>query len=237
MQFGGNMTGHQLAKYRREKKKTQMETARALGVSQTYLSFLEAGKRPLTKGLQTKAAKLFDLPPTEVPARLKSGELPTVTDDQLASDLADLGYLGFSHLSRARAPKKNPADVLLSALNSRKRDARLVEALPWVVLEFPDMKWKDLVMVAKAHDLQNRLGFVTDVARQVAEFRADRETANKLAQWESKLEHSKLEREDTLCNETMTAAERKWLQTQRPEAARRWHLLTSLSPHYLNYAR
>jgi transcriptional regulator with XRE-family HTH domain len=230
------MTGHRLAQYRKEKKRTQVETARALGVSQTYLSLLETGKRPLTDRLQKKAARFFELPPTEMPARLASGDLRTVTDEQLASDLADLGYTGFSHLKRVRARRKNPADVLLRALNSRKRDARLVEALPWVVLEFPNMDWKSLVMAAKAYDLQNRLGFITDVARQVADLRNDRETSARLGRWKFLLEHSKLEREDTLCNETMTNAERNWLQTRRPDVAQHWHMLTSLSPNYLNYA-
>ena len=70
------------------------------------------------------------------------------------------------------------------------------------------MEWKSLVRAAKVYDLQNRLGFVTNVARRVAEFRNDRETANKLNRVELELEHSRLEREDTLCNETMTKAER-----------------------------
>ena len=109
------MTGQQLRHYRKEKKRTQVQTARALEVSQAYLSLLEAGKRPMTEHLQRRAARFFDLP-TELPARLVSGELPVRTDDQLASDLADLGYMGFSHLRRARAHRENPARVLLSAL-------------------------------------------------------------------------------------------------------------------------
>src|SRR3982751_5763725 len=105
------MTGRGLAQYRKDNKRTQVEIARLLGVSQTYLSLLEAGKRPLSDRLKRKAARVFDLPPTEVPTRLASGDLRNVTDDQLASDLADLGYTGFSHLRRPRARKKNPADV------------------------------------------------------------------------------------------------------------------------------
>ena len=231
------MTGHQLGKYRREKKRTQVETARALEVSQTYLSLLEAGKRRLTKQLQKKAAKFLDLPPTEVPSRLVSGELPTVTDDQLASDLADLGYTGFSHLRRPRARKRNPADVLLSALKADKRDARLVEALPWLVLNFPDLKWNEVSRVARMYDLQNRLGYVANVARRVAEGKGSFETASKLKRHEAELERSLLAREDTLCNETMTQSERNWLANNRPEDAKHWHMLTDLSPQYLNYAQ
>ena len=194
---------------------------------------MENGKRPVTEELKRKLVKTLDVPPTELPANVKEYKVDTVSDDQLTSDLATLGYEGFSHWKHSRP--KNPADVLLSALNADKRDARLVEALPWVLLQFPDMEWKHLLMTAKAHDLQNRLGFVTDVARRVAEFRKDKTMADRLAGWEAKLSNSKLEREGTLCNETMTNAERKWLQAKRPEAARQWHLLTDLAPEHLNY--
>lgn len=227
------MTGRELKEYRKNNRLTQQEAAKLLGVSQTYLSLLESNKRRLTERLKKKLVKKMHVRPTELTAKAKDYKVSNVSDDQLTADLAALGYKGFSHWKPSQL--KNPADVLLSALKSDKRDARLVEALPWVVLEFPDMEWKNLVITAKAHDLQNRLGFVTDVARRVAEFRNDRETANTLARWESELEHSKLEREDTLCNETMTTTERNWLQTQRPEAADRWHLLTGLSPHHLDY--
>ena len=228
------MTGHRLAQYRKERKRTQLQTARALGLSQTYLSLLEAGKRPVTERLQRKAAKFFDLPATETPAQVASGELPALSDDQLASDLADLGYTGFSHLRRKRARRRNPADVLLSALNAPQRDARLVEALPWLVLRFPDIKWNDVARVAKTHDLQNRLGFVANVAKRMAEKYADRTTVRKLETVEAVLERSKLAREETLCKEAMTQAERRWLKTQRPEEAKHWNLLTDLSPLHLN---
>lgn len=227
------MTGRELREYRLKGRLTQEQVSTRLGVSQTYLSLLECDKRRLTDRLKRKLVKKMGLQPTELSAKAKEYKVAKVSDDQLTADLAALGYKGFSHWKPSQL--KNPADVLLSALNSAKRDARLVEALPWVVLQFPDMEWRSLVMTAKAHDLQNRLGFVTDVARRVAEFRNDRETATKLTRWKSELEHSKLEREDTLCNETMTDSERRWLQVQRSEAAKQWHLLTDLSPNNLNY--
>jgi len=227
------MTGRELKKYRKDCRLTQEQTAQVLGLSQTYLSLLEKNKRPLTTRLKQKVVRKLQVRPTELPANAKSYKVSKVSDDQLTGDLAALGYKGFSHW-KASQPK-NPADVLLSALHTDKRDARLVEALPWVVLHFSDMEWKSLVRAAKVYDLQNRLGFVTNVARRVAEFRNDRETVDKLTRVERELEHSRLEREDTLCNETMTRSERNWLQVQRSEAAKQWHLLTDLSPRNLNY--
>ena len=227
------MTGHQLKQYRKQSGLTQDKAARLLGVSQTYLSLLEDDKRPLTEMLKKKAVKGFNLPVTELPAKANTYNVGKVTDNQLTSDLATLGYLGFSHWKRSRL--KNPADVLLSALNADKRAARLVEALPWVVFQFPDMEWKSLVMTAKAHDLQNRLGFVTNVARRMAEKYGKQETAQKLESVEAGLEGSKLEKVGTLCNETMTQAERNWLAQNSTPEAKHWHLLTDLSPRYLDH--
>lgn len=227
------MTGRELKQYRKQNRCTQEEAARALGVSQTYLSLLETDKRPLTEKLWTKAVKKFNLPLTELPSKMAEYKVVQTTDDQLTHELAMLGYEGFLHWKPSR--KKNPADVLLSALNAGYRDARLVEALPWLLLEFPDLDWNSLAMTAKAYDLQNRLGFVTNVAMHVAEYRKDSKMTEKLKHWESELERSKLVREDTLCNEVMTNAERDWLKTQRPKAAKQWHLLTGLVPHHLRY--
>lgn len=228
------MTGHQLKQYRKKSRRTQEQAARELGVSQTYLSLLESGKRSLTEELEVLAVKNFDLPLTELPSKARVYAVVNTTDDQLTADLAALGYGGFSHWKPSQT--KNPADVLLSALNAAKRDARLVEALPWLVLEFHDMDWNSLIMTAKAHDLQNRLGFVTNLARRLAEHRGDETKAKKLKNVEEKLEHSKLEREDTLCKDTMTNAERKWLLAERPEEAKLWHLATDLVPQHLRYA-
>ena len=61
------MTGTQLVQFRKQNKRTQIEAARELGVSQTYLSMLEKGKRPLTDDLRAKAVWAFHLSPTEMP--------------------------------------------------------------------------------------------------------------------------------------------------------------------------
>ena len=49
------------------------------------------------------------------------------------------------------------------------------------------------------------------------------------------LERSRLAREDTLSNESMTQAERKWLRQNRPSKARHWNLLTDLDVRHLDY--
>ena len=84
-------------------------------------------------------------------------------NENLASDVASLGYPGLSYLKPKRT--KGPAEVLRSALRAKNVDARLVEALPWVLLECPDLDWKWLVNETKQHELQNKLGFLTNIAQ------------------------------------------------------------------------
>ena len=55
---------------------------------------------------------------------------------------------------------------------------------------------------------KNRLGYVTNVARRLAELRGEREKAALLATEESRLERSRLAREDTLCHESLTEVEK-----------------------------
>jgi hypothetical protein len=130
----------------------------------------------------------------------------------------------------------NPAEILLSALSAKDLDSRLVEALPWVMLNYPDLDWQWLMTAAKAHDLQNRLGFVTSVARRLAEMNGEGAKAALLSRRETELEQSRLEREDTLCHDSLTESEKRWLRERRSEDAKRWGLLADLSPEHLSYA-
>jgi len=148
--------------------------------------------------------------------------------------LAALGYPGLSYLKSRR--KRNPAEVMLSALSANNLDSRLAEALPWVLLKHPDLNWEWLVRAAKVNDLQNKLGFVTSVARRLAEKLGKQETAALLREQESTLERSRLVREDTLCHDSLTQSERRWLCSNRSDEAKHWNLLTDLSPEHLSNA-
>ena len=53
---------------------------------------------------------------------------------------------------------------------------------------------------------------------------------------EQQLERARLAREDTLGRESMSTAERRWLETNRSPLARHWNLLTGLTPDQLSYA-
>jgi len=92
-----------------------------------------------------------------------------------------------------------------------------------------------LVSAAKAKDLQNKLGFLTNVARRLAETRGDGTKAETLRNQEVLLERSRLLLEDTLCHDSLTNAEKRWLETSRPEEAKHWRLFTDFSLEHLRY--
>ena len=228
------MTGEQLRSGRERKGWTQEQASTALGVSQPYLSLLERGERPVPEKLARKATSVYRLPATALPVETRWDMSRPADENMLALDLAALGYPGLLYLKPRR--KKNPAEVLLSALRADYLDSRLTEALPWVLLKFPDLDWCWLISAAKVNDLQNRLGFVTSVARRLAERLGQSDKAALLSQQESALEQSRLAREDTLCHSSLTEVEKRWLWEYRSEEAKHWNLLTDLSPEHLNHA-
>jgi len=125
--------------------------------------------------------------------------------------------------------KYNPAAVLASALMKNELEPRVAEALPWLAFTYSDMDWDWVVREAKLNDAANRLGFVVTLARQLAQRKSDSSVAQKLADVEAKLERSRLAREDTLCHEEMTQAERRWLRSRSTPEAQRWNVLSDLS--------
>jgi transcriptional regulator with XRE-family HTH domain len=229
------MDGTALREARQNKNWTQEQAARALGVTQAYLSMLEKGRRTVSEPLVRKALKVFDLPPTALPlpSEASGAQAPSRKHD-FTADLAALGYPGFAYLRTKN--RKNPAEVLFDALNEPNLDARVAEGLPWLTLTYVDMDWDWLVRNVKVRDRQNRLGFAVSLASEVAQSKDDSERARKLRQCLQVLESARLAREDTFCHDSMTQAERKWLREHRSPLAAHWNLLTDMKGEHLAYA-
>jgi transcriptional regulator with XRE-family HTH domain len=227
-----------LRTYRGAQGLSQVQLAQILGVSQAYVSQLESGARPVSKKLAVRLAALptpEHLPPTVFPEEWPDLE----ADDQaLASDLAALGYPGFSR-APDRAPR-NPAAVIISILRRRQVAPAVMAAVPWVLLAFPDLNARWLIDRARLHNLQNRLGFLTDLALALAASpraagRYDDAHLSCLAEMRTELEDSRLVKEDTLAR-VLTPAERQFFLEHRSDTARHWNLLTGLTKEQLAYA-
>ncbi|MBY0503213.1 MAG: helix-turn-helix domain-containing protein [Bryobacteraceae bacterium] len=189
-----------LVRWRKKNGLTQVAAASLLGVSQPYLSLLEKGARPLTPALRNQ---------------IKNNEKWT-TDDRFRAQLSRLGYPGFAHVEKAKRQPR-PGSLLMAVLAQPDADARVVEALPWLVAAFQDqLDFGAMVRQAKLQNLQNRLGFLLQMAG-LHGIRALRE-----------LDRARLLREDTLCWDSMPAATRQWIRANRSPLAEHWNVLTRL---------
>jgi transcriptional regulator with XRE-family HTH domain len=222
----------QLKSARRTAGLTQHQAADRLGVSQAYLALLERGRRPLTAQLRSRIVEIYGLGPIALP--LDGDNLGCWDSSSLAAGLASLGYPGFRQLTSVQA--QNPATILLAALAAGDVEVRVLEALPWLAVQYINLDWEWLIREAKVRDLQNRLGFVVMLARQVAEKRGDIVATGRLHQVEEILDRARLVREDTLCQASLSDAERSWLRQTRPSEASHWNLLTDLEAQLLPYA-
>ena len=227
------MTNQQFKAGRVQAGLTQMQAAQRLELSQPYLSQLEQNQRPITPELAKLATKVYRLSPTGLPVpEIASGKVSDAA--RLARQLSGLGYPSFAHL---RAEQTNPAVLVLQSLTQRDLEVRLAEALPWVLGTYPDLSWPWLMDQVKLKDVQNRLGFLVGLTRELAVSREKfRSALGLLSTVEVKLERSRLVREDTLCRESMPAAERRWLASNRSPLAEHWNLLTGLTVDQLPYA-
>lgn len=214
---------------------TQKRAARRLGVTQAYLSMLERGRRVPPAALVLRLAEVYALSLAALPLPEGDWQPPVAGDRELAADLARLGYPGTAEGVRRRGAAKNPAEVLLTALFQADLDRRLVQALPWLFLRYPEMDAAWLLDRARCLDLQNRLGFIVNLARELREAGGEAVPPN-LADLEAALERSRLARFDTLCQTSMSEDEGRYFYENRSETARRWNLLTDLSAETLPYA-
>lgn len=200
---------------------TQQQAARRWGVSQPYLSLMEGGKRSVPRRL----ARLLTRGDPQLAPGLPVEELTSNADD-LPRLLGTLGYPGFAYLAD-RKSVRNPASVVLAALHARVVPARVTEALPWALMTFADLDWSWLLDRVKLSNLQNRLGYLVGLAKQLAAQRSAPALAKMLAEVEAQLEEARLAKEDTLGRD-LTEVERRHLRRHRPAAAAHWNLLTRL---------
>ena len=226
------MTGVELKSARKASSWTQAQAATRLGVTQAYLSMVERGERAVSSELASRAVKVLEVSATALPL----AEYQTRTRDAgfFQTMLGSLGYPGFAYLPSS--VRLNPVELLMEALDSDDLDSRVTEALAWLPLAYPHLNWDWLTANAKLRDRQNRLGFVVELARQAAEKDGSSQVGEELAARVAKLEPSRLAKEDTLCKESMTRAERTWLREHRPKSAEHWNLLTDLTVEQLDHA-
>ncbi len=224
------MSGSQVKAVRGRLGWTQQQASRRWKVSQAYLSLVEHNKRPVPARLARLLAHEEPSMATGLPV-----ELPVKAAKDLPRLLGGVGYPGFAYLAN-RGDVANPAAVVLAALQAREVPARVVEALPWVLLTFTNLDWNWLVDSVKLANVQNRLGYLVGLAGDLALGRGELAAVNRLSEVGEKLEEARLAKEDTLGRE-LTDAERRHVRAHRPAAAAHWNLLTNLRAEHLRHGR
>jgi len=198
-----------LHRWRNQRGLTQVEAARHLGVSQPYLSLLEKGARPITGKLRARLSR--------------PNQAAQSPDDKFRAQLSALGYAGFAHIAPARSPE--PSSFLMEAISQPDLDARITASLPWLACERAEqIDWPWLVREVKLQDLQNRLGFLTEMATRGPSPPIAVESAK------DELHKARLIAEATFCWDSMPAATRDWMRQNRSPEAARWNVLTRARP-------
>ena len=161
--------------------------------------------------LARKLCETLRLPATSLPLDVDRNRVRRTRAEWVVQQLAKLAYPGYAYLSRP-GPQTNPAEVLLRTLALKRVEPRLLEAMPWLLLNFGRLDHRVLVDKARELGVQNRLGFVVALARQVA--RRSPTHAHRLAELESlesALETHRLANEDRLGQSFRTEKLRAWV--------------------------
>lgn len=216
------MTGSALETVRKRHGVSQVQAAKLLGLSQPMLSHMETGKRSVSLEVAQRAMELFGGDPTTLPL----DPLPRHSDETLASELGKLGYPGFAHL---HGLLRNPAELLLDALDHSDLNVRTTEGLPWVVLKYHYLDWSWLLRETKLRNRQNRLGFVTSLANEMAIQNGMLVVSNALEPVLRELEDARLAKQDTLCQESWPLSRKRHVRAMRSKLAAHWNLDTRLS--------
>lgn len=217
------MTGPEMRDAREQRGWKQAALAEKLGVSQGYVSLLEHSHRPVPPRLAARIAATLGMPATALPVH----EAGPLEHSDAAPALGILGYGGFAHLRKGR--RLNPTELLLRTLRANDVDGRVVEALPWLLVRYPELRWDWLVRLVKQEDLQNRLGFLVSLAVGLAEARHDDKATAVLRSWERRLELSRLIRTDSFSRSALTRAERHWLAGNSSPEGKHWNVLSTLT--------
>lgn len=156
--------------------------------------------------------------------------------DAIAEALGSLGCPGFAQLAldfgvEELQPAPDPAVVLIAAVACENLAPHVLNAVPWLVLEFPHIDWAWAVAESRRRNVQNRLGFIVTLAQhRLARENGDADLLTRLAAVEELLFQFRAEKEDTLCQDALPESGRRYLRANRPREAAQWNLLTDLTP-------
>ena len=203
---------------------TQQRAAAKLRVCQSYLSMVENGQRALSPELARRMVHVYKLSPVSFPPSAARWDPKTVDPEQLAADLAGLGYPGFAYL-RKRRSTRNPGETLAYRPGSRPFGVAPLRGSPvagaQALGDGHGMARKGGQAPRSAESPRCRsFGLARNAGSRASLPNPQRDAA--LEQLESTLKRSLLAREEGLgaANLAIHETEEKWLKEHRPKEAR-----------------
>ena len=166
-------------------------------------------------------------------------------EDYLERALAVLGYPGFAYLVRYLKSKTDkdafdPTELIRWAIAQNVLNTRVTEALPWLIAAYAaQVNWNQLIGSAQQQGTQNRLGYLACLALQLVELKQSLsrpEARRLLREVISRLHKIRQFQEQTLMNDQIGPAMRRWVSENRPSEAARWHILTTITTDDLQHA-
>ena len=113
---------------------TQVQAAERLGLSQSYLSQLEKGQRPVTPEIARLATKVYRLSPAALPLPDAAPDAEESNAARLTRQLSGLGYPGFAHLRAEKDPLR--AVAALAHLPAEAMEVVQIGVALWVIDAF-----------------------------------------------------------------------------------------------------
>lgn len=153
--------------------------------------------------------------------------------ERIAHGLASAGYPGFAHCSMSA--NIIAEEVLCDALLQTNLDCRVIEGLPWLIWKLWATDFSPVIAFATFHNVQNRLGFLVSLARQLSEQGNNTDRTAKLIAVEGQLITRRLTKEDFFFREVQQPLEYEYLRKVRSSVAKVWRLVTDLKVEHLDY--
>jgi hypothetical protein len=157
-----------------------------------------------------------------------------LNQDWMYDELAAFGYPCFAPHGGG-TPTYTPASFLAHVLDLPEVEPRVVDGLPWLVYAFPLMEWDWLIEEMRLRGRQNRLGFLVDLAIELAETLGETARVKRLQPQRDLLNLIKLDEDETPCNEQMTEGMRTLRRDRRSTTAAHWNLACDTELKHLHY--
>lgn len=224
--------GSRLRAARAELHLSQQEAAAASGVTQSYLSMIESGKRSLQAEDLFRMASIYQKPITYF---FPNRDAPAATPNQVKVERSILFWADdpehYGDRNQYWSPDNVPPDEALLAGFSIALNARIVEVIPRTLLKTqPMLSLPSLTQECMRQQSQNKLGFmlnILDLIWDQKRQKSDQEHAHWLARHMNMttLWQNMLPKDSAFCGIPPAGEQRERLVNRLPSYCKDWRII------------